>query len=160
MQCFLYQKLVDMYGDVPYTEALQGTDFFTPVYDPQQTIYEGLITKLTEAIADIKAASWPASFVADIVFTGNKTNWVKFANSLKMRILMRQSFMPGRLAYIQSKVSEIVTEGSGFMTTEYVSSNPGFLKQAGKKIACPAGCPVRSRWGYPRIYHPRCWPIW
>ena len=132
MQCFIYQKLVDMYGDVPYTEALQGTDFFTPVYDPQQTIYENLITKLTEAIADIKAASWPASYPADIVFTGNKTNWVKFANSLKLRILMRQSFMPGRLAYIQSKVTEIVTEGSGFMTSELVTSSPGFLKQVGK----------------------------
>ncbi len=61
MQCFMYQKLVDMYGDVPYSEALQGTDFFTPAYDNQQTIYESLITKLTEAIADIKAASWPAA---------------------------------------------------------------------------------------------------
>jgi hypothetical protein len=132
MQCFIYQKLVDMYGDIPYSEALQGTDFFTPKYDAQQTVYESLITKLTEAIADIKAASWPSSFLADIVFSGNKTNWVKFANSLKMRILMRQVFMPGRLAYIQSKVTEIVTEGSGFMTTENVSSNPGFLKQVGK----------------------------
>lgn len=139
MQCFIYQKLVDMYGDVPYTEALQGTDFFNPKYDNQQTIYESLIDKLTEAIADIKASTFPSADPTDIIF-GNtsitgadiKGNWVRFANSLKLRILMRQSFMPGRLAYIQTKVSEIIAEGSGFMTAQLITSNPGFLKQVGK----------------------------
>lgn len=142
MQCFIYQKLVDQYGDVPYSEALQGTDFFTPKYDNQQTIYESLVDKLTEAIADIKAATFPSADQSDIVFgstssinyTGSdiKGNWIRFANSLKLRILMRQSFMTGRLAYIQTEVSKIVAEGSGFMTDYLVSSNPGFLKQVGK----------------------------
>ena len=139
MQCFLYQKLVDQYGDIPYTESLQGTDFFTPAYDNQQTVYESLITKLTEAITEIKSSTFPSADDADIIFgtpaisgADIKGNWVRFANSLKLRILMRQSFMPGRLAYIQSKVSEITAEGSGFMTTGLVSSNPGYLKQIGK----------------------------
>jgi hypothetical protein len=132
MQALIFQKLVDMYGDIPYSEALQGTDFFTPAYDNQQTVYEDLITKLTEAVTEIKASTFPGGFTADIMFAGDKTNWVKFANTLKMRILMRQVFMPGRLAYIQTEVSKIVAEGSGFLTSAYASSNPGFLKQVGK----------------------------
>jgi hypothetical protein len=139
MQCLIFQKLVDMYGDIPYSEALQGTDFFTPAYDNQQTVYEDLITKLTEAITEIKASSYPQAFPADIMFgdptvsgADIKGNWVRFANTLKMRILMRQVFMTGRLAYIQTEVSKIVAEPAGLLTSTYATVWPGYLKQLGK----------------------------
>jgi hypothetical protein len=140
MQCFIYQKLVDLYGDVPYSEALQGTAFFNPRYDNQQTVYEALITKLTEAIADIKGSSFGSAVPEEIIFGTTaaqavsgadiKGNWVKFANSLKLRILMRQSFMSGRLSYIQTQMNSMIADG--FMTSALVTSNPGFLKQLGK----------------------------
>ena len=132
MQSFIFQKLVDLYGNVPYSEALKGTEFPTPKYDDAQTIYESLITKLDEAITNIKAATFPSVDPSDIVFSGNKTNWLKFANSLKLRILMRQSFMPGRMTYITAEIGKIVAEGSGLMTTGHVTSNPGYTKQPGK----------------------------
>lgn len=132
MQAFIFQKLVDQYGDVPYSEALKGTEFSTPKYDDAKTIYESLITKLDEAITLMKAATFPTGDAADIVFSGNKTNWLKFANSLKLRILMRQSFMAGRMTYITTEIGKIVAEGSGFMTDGHVTSNPGFIKQPGK----------------------------
>ncbi len=132
MQAFIYQKLVDLYGNIPYTEALQGTNFSTPKYDDAKTVYESLITKLDQAITEMKAATFPGSDPSDIVFNGSKTNWIKFANSLKLRILMRQSYMPGRMAYITTEIGKIVAEGSGFMTTGHVTSSPGYIKQPGK----------------------------
>jgi hypothetical protein len=131
MQCLMFQKLVDLYGNVPYTAALQGTVNKYPSYDDAKTIYESLITKLTDAIKDIKAATWPLSEASDIVFKGNKTSWLRFANTLKMRILIRQSNMPGRDSYITGAINTILAEGSGFLN-DNVYCNPGYSKSAGK----------------------------
>ena len=131
MQCLVYQRLVDLYGNVPYSDALQGTTKTFPKYDDAKTIYESLITKLTEAINDIKTATWPSNDPSDLVFKGNKTNWVRLANTLKMRILIRQSNMPGRDSYITGAINAILAEGTGFLT-DNVYSTPGYSKSSGK----------------------------
>jgi hypothetical protein len=131
MTAYVYQKLVDLYGNVPYTEAMDAANNLEPKYDNAQTIYEDLIVKLTEAIADIKAATFPSTDLSDITFKANKTNWIQLANTLKLRILIRQSNMTGRTAYITGKINEIITEGSGFLTDNaYVQ--PGYTKSSGK----------------------------
>lgn len=129
MQALIFQKLVDLYGNIPYSQALKGQEFILPVYDNAQAVYEDLIVKLNEAISDINAATWPSSAPADIVMKGNKTNWIKFANTLKLRIAMRQSFMTGRDAYIQGIINGISADG---FLTDNVYANPGFLKTPGK----------------------------
>ena len=131
MKAYVFQKLVDLYGNIPYTEALQGTAFLEPKYDNAQSVYEDLIVQLTQAIADMKAGSWPLSNSSDIMFKGNKAMWLKFANTLKMRILMRQSNMSGRDGYITTEINKIITEGSGFLT-ENAYVQPGYLKSVGK----------------------------
>ncbi|HYC39258.1 MAG TPA: SusD/RagB family nutrient-binding outer membrane lipoprotein, partial [Chitinophagaceae bacterium] len=136
MQALIFQKLVDFCGNVPYSQALQGTAFITPVYDNAQTIYEDLIRKLDEAIADIKANPFPISEPADITFASHGgptggTKWIQFANTVKMRILMRQSFMSGRSAYITAEINKIVAENSGLITYN-ILSNPGYTKSPGK----------------------------
>jgi hypothetical protein len=60
------------------------------------------------------------------------TKWIKFANTLKMRILVRQSDMTGRDTYIQDAIDDIETEGSGYITTD-VGVNPGYLKETNKQ---------------------------
>ena len=130
MKAYVFQKLVDLYGNVPYSEAFQASTNLAPKYDNAQTIYEDLIVKLTEAVTDIKGATFPSAEPADITFNASKTNWVKFANTVKMRILMRQSNMAGRDAYITGKINEIVTEGSGLITSN-VYVQPGYQKSSG-----------------------------
>jgi Starch-binding associating with outer membrane len=132
MQCYVFQQLVDLYGDVPYTQAFQGVANITPKYDKQQDIYEDLIVRIDKAIANMTAATWPTSAdftVQDIYFGLNKTSWIRFANTLKLRILMRQSFMAGRDAYIQSKMA--TTLATGFLTSN-VLVQPGYVSIAGK----------------------------
>jgi hypothetical protein len=134
MKAYHYQLLVDCYGDVPYTEALGRSLNATPVYDDAQTIYEDLIVQLTAAIALIKNADdqdEPGG--DDAMFGGDMNKWIKFANSLKLRILVRQSDVSGRGSYITTEMGVIAAEASGFLTQD-VAVNPGFIaKEEGKQ---------------------------
>lgn len=148
MKAMLVQQLVDMYGNIPYSTALKATkggEFLAPKFDDQKTVYEGLITLLDEAIADVKANAFASAFASsDIVFKGNTSKWAKFANSLKMRILMRQAKISGRDTYIKTEINKIVSEGSGFITGEDVGvGGPSFYLATAGKLN-----PIYNNWGY------------
>ncbi len=133
MKAYHFQILVDLYGDVPYTEALQRGAEATPKYDDAQTIYDDLIVQLTEAITLIdNATEGIKPGVDDIMYQGNMTSWKQFANSLKLRILVRQMSMGTRDTYIQDEMNVIVAEGSGFIT-DNAGINPGYLKEEDKQ---------------------------
>lgn len=145
MKAYVYQALIDMYGDVPYTDALKGVASLAPKFDDQKAVYDNLIKLLDEAIVDIKANSFASAFTgADIVFGGNTTKWARFANSLKLRILMHQSRVVGRDVFITSEINKIISEGSGFITGEEVGSGGAslYIATAGKTN------PIYDRWGY------------
>lgn len=133
MKAYHYQILVDMYGDIPYTEALLRKENATPVYDDAKTVYEDLIVQLTAAIELIdKAENQVAPGADDITFGGDMDMWKQFANTIKLRILVRQSSMAGRDAYIKEQINAIIAEGSGFIT-EDVGVDPGFLQEENKQ---------------------------
>ncbi len=145
MQSLLYQYLVDMYGAVPFSDALKATGSLAPAFDDQKAVYEGLIKQLDTAIVELKANPFASAFnSSDLVFSGNTTKWIQFANSLKLRILIHQSRIAGRDAYITGEISKIITEGTGFVTGAEVGigGSSFFLATAGKLN------PVYDRWGY------------
>lgn len=134
MKSFHYQLLVDCYGDVPYTEALGRSKEATPVYDDAQAIYEDLIVQLNAAIDLIKNAPALAEVPGndDAMFGGDMTNWIRFANTLKVRILTRQSDMSGRDSYITGELAVIAAEGHGYITSD-IGINPGYVKDVNKQ---------------------------
>ena len=136
MKAYHFQILVDLYGDVPYFEALGRSNLATPAYDDAQGIYDDLIIQLTDAIALIDvAAADPASVdpaADDIMFAGNMTMWKQFANTVKMRILVRESGLAAKQAYVTTEIAAIVSEGSGFIAAD-VAINPGYLNEEGKQ---------------------------
>ncbi|HEV8284948.1 MAG TPA: SusD/RagB family nutrient-binding outer membrane lipoprotein [Chitinophagaceae bacterium] len=146
MQAMVFQNLVDLYGNIPYSDALKGLNSLAPVFEDQKIVYEKLIVLLDSAIANIKANTWTLQKTSDIIFAGNTTKWIKFANTLKLRILMRQSRIPGRDTYIISEINKAVAEGTGFLgidgADEDASANPGFQAQSGKQN------PFYDRWGF------------
>ena len=134
MKAFIFQNLVDLYGDVPYTEAFQGSSNLKPKYDKQQTIYEDLIVQIDAGITALKAAPsdvYVPTATEDIMYAGSVTKWIKFANTLKLRILMHQSGMTGRdVAYIKPKIALI---SGGFIGAgESAQVNPGYVHSSGK----------------------------
>lgn len=133
MKAYHFQLLVDMYGDVPYSEALQRSGEATPKYDDAKTIYEDLIVQLTAAIKmidDNPVSKKPG--VDDIMFGGDMDEWKKFANTVKLRILVRQSKMSGRDTYLKEQFAIIAQEGSGFITAD-VGVNPGYAVEVNKQ---------------------------
>ncbi|MDQ3844884.1 MAG: SusD/RagB family nutrient-binding outer membrane lipoprotein, partial [Bacteroidota bacterium] len=87
MQVFTYSILVNTFGNVPYTEALDPTNLF-PKYDDAKTIYDDLLRRLDADIAAMNPASAGFSATADLVYGGSVAKWIKFANSLKMKLGM------------------------------------------------------------------------
>lgn len=94
MRSLVIGYLTDVWGDVPYSEALQGDDeeaVILPAYDPQQQIYAGLFSDLSEAVNGIAGA--PANAVtlggADPFYGGDRVQWQRFGNSLRARHAMR-----------------------------------------------------------------------
>jgi hypothetical protein len=136
MKAWDYQYLVDFYGNVPYSQAAQSVLFLTPKYDKAQDIYEDLAVQLDSAAVLFKAspALESATASADIFAKGDLTKWGKFANTLKLRILLRQSEMPGREAYIKAEIAKIDANGFGYIVEGGgIANNPGYINTAGKQ---------------------------
>lgn len=88
LRVFIYQVLVDAYGEVPYTEALDISNL-SPKFDDGNVVYTGVLAELDEALA--KAT--PSDLVTTNFLFGTNTagEWIQFANALKLKILMRMS---------------------------------------------------------------------
>ena len=85
LQAHAFSVITDLFGDIPFSQALQGRTNITPVYDKQEDIYPALITMIDEGVAALTAATETIS--GDIVYGGNVTKWKKYGNSLKLRLL-------------------------------------------------------------------------
>ncbi|MEZ0486539.1 SusD/RagB family nutrient-binding outer membrane lipoprotein [Fibrella aquatica] len=133
MQGWHFLRLVDLYNNLPFDDALQGTVRPTPRYEDGKTVYQKAINLITDGIGDIKNA--PAGTEAatdDILFKGSKTLWAKFGNTVKLRALIRQSEVADA-AFISSEIQKIQQEGSGFLGVgENAYVQPGYLNTAGK----------------------------
>ena len=91
LQTWAFHNMTDIWGDIPYSEALQGdAGIITPKYDTQEAIYDGLIETLNDAVSSINVNP-TIQLQGDLIFNGDMNKWVKFANSLKLRIAMRLS---------------------------------------------------------------------
>jgi hypothetical protein len=91
MKSLIYANLTDMYNAVPYTEAIQGVvdGEFTPAYDNQELIYQGILSDLESAVTLLEE-NVPLRG-GDLIFDGNLQSWTKLANSLRLRYLLRTS---------------------------------------------------------------------
>lgn len=104
-ESYIFSLLTDTFGDIPFTEALQAEKGITlPKYDRQQDIYPALVDSL-ESAATYLAGSGSIGATQDIMYGGNAGNWLKFANSLRVRLLMRMSAKVDVSAELQSVVN-------------------------------------------------------
>ncbi len=88
LEAYAYQALVDAFGDVPFTEANQGSENPTPAYDDASSIYNSIMGSLKSALEKVDDSSTGFSD-ADVLFNGDMTMWKKFGASLLLRMSMR-----------------------------------------------------------------------
>ncbi|WP_052593763.1 SusD/RagB family nutrient-binding outer membrane lipoprotein [Aureispira sp. CCB-QB1] len=110
MRAFLFATLTDLWGDVPYSEAIKGTsdNNFSPKYDTQEEIYtgnEGILQTLRDAVTILDGSRNNLPIKGDLIYNGNVDQWIRFANSLRVRYLLRVSNKINVASEIQTIVS-------------------------------------------------------
>lgn len=123
---YTWAQMVETFGNIPYSQALNAGVYVLPVYDDAATIYGDLLTRLTAAIPNLTDSGFGA---ADNIYGGNPANWKKFANSLLLRMGLRVADVPALVAKstaaIQSAVSGgVFTSNADNATLVYSSATP------------------------------------
>jgi hypothetical protein len=93
LKAYTFQYLVDVFGDVPYEEALLGNDNIQPSPTPGAEIYTDLIATVNDALAKYEANP-VASDVGqqDLIYGANMAKWIQFANTLKLKMYIRMAY--------------------------------------------------------------------
>lgn len=91
MRAYMFQLITDGWGDAPFLQALLVNGNTSPAYDAQQVIYNGILSYLDSANALINTNDPAAPSTDDLVYGGKMAQWQKFSNTLRLRILMRES---------------------------------------------------------------------
>jgi hypothetical protein len=120
---FVFAKMADTWGDIPYSEALKSVENLQPKYDSQESIYKGIIANLTEAEASFITTE-PS--MKDIIMNGNITKWKKFANSLRMIYSLRLSNRyPTASGYAAIEFNKAYTDTDGYIAVN--ADNPNVI---------------------------------
>ena len=98
IESFAFQVVTDIWGDVPYSQALDPLTYEQPVYDDQSEIYSSLISTVSSAVSSITVGTNGFSASEDIIFGGDMDGWQKFGNALLLRMGMRIADVNSTLA--------------------------------------------------------------
>jgi len=135
MRALTYYSTTVLWGDVPYTEAVD-VDFsipeivtLNPSFDPQEQVLAGVVTELDEALALIDGPTSNSISASDLIYGGNMDLWAKFARSLKFRTLMT---MVDADPSVAADISKMITEGNMIGSSEENAEFP-FFDQAGNR---------------------------
>jgi len=164
LNVYTWQRIVDQWGDVPYSEALDIENTL-PKYDDAVTIYKDLFKRIDAAIANLDAAS--GSFgSADIVYNGDVAKWKVFANTLKLKLGMSVIDYTGLATEAKAAIEGAVTAGvmtsnadNGGLTYKNATpnTNPVYLDlvASGRHdfVATNTMCDIMNPINDPRLQH-------
>lgn len=120
------QYIVDLYGDAPYSEAFKQQEMLYPKYDKGEDIYKNLVISLNEAISGLsETTNNPVSSSEDVIAHGDLDTWKKIANTIKLRLLLRQSKVNDATisAFVNTQLQSL--QGASFVDSD-VLINPGY----------------------------------
>jgi len=122
MMVYAYSVLVDTFGNVPYSEALDIEAHPLPKYDDAKTIYKDLISRLTADVS--KLTNGEDSFgSADLIYGGDASKWKKFANSLRLRFAVNMDDVEH--AYAMTEINAAIT--AGLISSNAENANLNYL---------------------------------
>ena len=130
MKAYTFQLLVDIFGDVPYTEALQSVNNITPKTTEGSVIYQDLIAKIDAALASYNSNPFETTIgKQDMIYGANMDQWIKFANTLKLKMYLRMAYTT--LAN-PAKVNALLAENN-FITADAKFSSFGKEEELNKR---------------------------
>lgn len=90
MQSYGFQELADFYDQIPFSQALQGIKYITPIYENGKDVADSLLRRIDFALSkDLTATTVSTIGNNDLVFQGDMAKWVQFGNTLKLKIYLR-----------------------------------------------------------------------
>ncbi|MEL7002082.1 MAG: SusD/RagB family nutrient-binding outer membrane lipoprotein [Bacteroidota bacterium] len=85
-QAYLFAITTDLYDEVPFSDALKGTDVVAPGFDSQESVYDGIFQLLNDGIANLNSPNPGVNpGTADLIYGGDAASWVRLANGLKLK---------------------------------------------------------------------------
>lgn len=135
LKAYNYQLIVDAWGSAPFAEAEQTSANLYPKFDDGAAIYTATLALIDEALADLNSTSTGLapgnnSTIYPGSFTTKKANWIKFGNTLKLRMLMHYS--KSDKAGLVTKVTALVNSNPSFMTSVADNFEMAFINQSGR----------------------------
>ena len=128
MQAFHYAIFTDLFDKIPYSESLQGnTGILAPHYDEGQDIYNDLLARIDDALSkNFTLITNTIIGSNDYVFKGDMNKWKAFANTLKLKMYLRQT----KVSNINGKLTECLNSPLGFVDEAKIT---GFTSEPGKR---------------------------
>lgn len=120
LKAYTFQYLVDLYGNVPYTEAFQGEEgIFNPAIDKGEDVYSAIYSLLDDALSKDRSSFIASRYAKyDLLCGADLDKWERFANTLKLRILLRQYEKND----VTSEISALLANGK-FLTSDIQFTN-------------------------------------
>ncbi|MEP6645453.1 MAG: SusD/RagB family nutrient-binding outer membrane lipoprotein [Saprospiraceae bacterium] len=127
LEVYTYSHLVETYGNVPYSQALD-INTLTPAYDDGLTVYKDLAARLNAAVSAMDASVGGFEPGSDNIYQGNTAQWIKFANSLKIRMGLVLADLPSESALshqlVESGSADPILSNDDNATMDYLSATP------------------------------------
>lgn len=86
LTAYTYSMMVDMWGDIPFSEALQNAEVQFPHFDDDAVIYPQLFAMIDAGIADLETGEGTLPGDADLIYEGESEKWIRFAKTLKLKM--------------------------------------------------------------------------
>jgi starch-binding outer membrane protein, SusD/RagB family len=122
MEAMAVGLATDVWGDVPYSQAVSDT--LSPVLDPQEQVYAGIQAKLDTAITMLGSKTGAGPDGADLFYSGDATKWLRLAHTLKARFYMHTAERVGNAAYQNALAQAQQGLQKGDDLRSYQSSDP------------------------------------
>lgn len=135
MKAYTAALLVDLYDQIPYTEALQGNKNLNPKFEDGYTIYKSLLAELDTALSKDFTARTNTDLAAigegnvDLVFQGDINKWIEFANTLELKMYLRM--INAKPAEAEAGVKALYDRNAAFLTTD-AGVTQGFADEPGQ----------------------------
>ncbi|WP_134091356.1 SusD/RagB family nutrient-binding outer membrane lipoprotein [Olivibacter sp. XZL3] len=134
LKAYVYQIVVDTWGDVPFYEASKHTANFYPAFDDDEAIYTELIALLNDGLANIKAEQSALSpnqystIYSSSSWESSRNQWERFANTLKLRIYLHYSAKDP--SFTAQQLNDLINSGAPFMQSNLDNFEMPFLAES------------------------------
>ncbi|MEZ5042555.1 MAG: SusD/RagB family nutrient-binding outer membrane lipoprotein [Saprospiraceae bacterium] len=120
MKAYILFTLVDLFGDVPFSEAFQGVANPSPAADDDEAVYTAALSILEDGISDLNAAKGTPS--NDLYYSGSAAKWLKLANTMKLRYYVQTRLVNNNVSAVNALMDQVISSTADDFAFPYSST--------------------------------------